>query len=521
MADGSSGKRRASATSIQHGPSPSVEDAGARTRFSRDGEQFEFASRHALMASLHRAGELQAGVPYWSAEVAQVSPEWLANLIARQAHGQLLNALGAGGGRGASEVDRVSIAGIAEAAAPVIAAVSGNQPLLRAQPPQRHAIDADDIEAFHAARRSSEGAPPEAPLGVGGTVLRFPLEGALRPPPGARSRPGKAAGAKRARRKWTAREDRVMAEVYPVGGANGVLQALGGQRSLDSIRVRAIKLGLQRDASAAWSDEETRVLREVFPVQGGKGALEALAGSRSLPAIRTRAKALGLVHEGHNGARSPAWTAAEDEIVKARMPEGGAKAAHRALGGARSLSAVRTRAQKLGVSGPSREEWLPAEVDCIRSVYPTGGAQGVFDALQGAKSLTAIYQKANRLGITRVDTAEAEGARAFTSAKAWSPREDAAVVAHYATKGARFVFDALKGSRSLIAIRTRAGALGLSSARSSDWSETQLATLNAVFPERGVEGVHEALAGAKSLHAIRRKARDLGLVHGRLTAFGR
>ena len=193
-------------------------------------------------------------------------------------------------------------------------------------------------------------------------------------------------------RKWTAREDDIIRENYPIMGTS-VQDYLPG-RTKDACQQRANFLGVvqqeyadrQMNPKNKWSREEDAVLREYYP-QLGRKVVQYLP-NRSETSCYTRAYKLGL--KVHN------WTRREDSILRKHYPVMGGKVS--ALLPNHTKAACIARATRLNVK--IRYRWNETEDEIIRNNYPTMG--GAVARLIPSHSRGACITRAGMLGVRYV-----------------------------------------------------------------------------------------------------------------------
>jgi hypothetical protein len=93
---------------------------------------------------------------------------------------------------------------------------------------------------------------------------------------------------------WRTSEARILADLYPKGGAKAVMEKLP-HRSAGAIREAARRFGVKK----AWSNAEIHILCECYP-KGGANAVMKKLPHRSASHIRKAAMRLGV-------KRMPGW----------------------------------------------------------------------------------------------------------------------------------------------------------------------------------------------------------------------
>lgn len=100
--------------------------------------------------------------------------------------------------------------------------------------------------------------------------------------------------------RWTEHEIQILKSYYQKLGTEAVYRALGGKRSIATIRHQARRQGLSVRTPPLtgnrfpWTTGEDLALRKILPVDGLLAAYHALGRRRSLGAIRTRASLRGI-----------------------------------------------------------------------------------------------------------------------------------------------------------------------------------------------------------------------------------
>lgn len=140
-------------------------------------------------------------------------------------------------------------------------------------------------------------------------------------------------------------------------------------------------------------------------------------------------------------ARGLPWAPEEDAVLYARWADEGAKGTAALLPG-RSPSAVRSRAQRLGLLTNHYRRWTPEEDAAIVEHYPKMGAGRMKAALMlPGRDVDAVMNRACALGVRRL------------TARTWTAREDEAI---------RACIPGLRANPSRGALKRLARALGRS-----------------------------------------------------------
>lgn len=119
-----------------------------------------------------------------------------------------------------------------------------------------------------------------------------------------------------------------------------------------------------------WTKAEDDRLRELYP-KSGTACISEFPG-RTRKALKTHAKYIGLRVTGHRRVEG-GWTFEEDDILRTHYAISGGPRVAEMVG--RTLGAVRTRAQLIGVSGakkppPQRPAKKPSEMRVRPIVAP-------------------------------------------------------------------------------------------------------------------------------------------------------
>jgi hypothetical protein len=95
---------------------------------------------------------------------------------------------------------------------------------------------------------------------------------------------------------WTKPEDEVLRRIYPAWGTDGVLRELP-YKSRKSVWMRASALRIRRQgafrSTCPWSKDEDRVVVDVYPDKGADG-VKLILTNRTHAAINSRAFRLGI-----------------------------------------------------------------------------------------------------------------------------------------------------------------------------------------------------------------------------------
>lgn len=117
-----------------------------------------------------------------------------------------------------------------------------------------------------------------------------------------------------------------------------------------------------------------------------------VAGVASGDRARARMRRHGCTPKGH-----ALWS--EQELAVLRRLHPNYQAAMRALGGRRSYSSVRAKAQQLGLA-PKRQHWTGDQVSRLRKVYRHGSLADIQEAFP-ARSIESVRHMARYFGIKR------------------------------------------------------------------------------------------------------------------------
>lgn len=246
---------------------------------------------------------------------------------------------------------------------------------------------------------------------------------------------------------WTAREDAVLHARYPKGGSRAVQRALP-RRSKAAIHLRAHLLEVRHEPTdTPWSTKEIRALHR--HASAGLEALRAALPRRSRAEIIRQCDALTI-----NRLSTTHWTVGELARLRRKYANGGMEASLAAFPH-RSERAIEhaleedlVRGLRSGQARP-RTDWTPERVHDLRELYPKGGSALMRTKHPGVRA-GAIVLKAHHLGLS-----------APPPDNYWRADEDRICRLHYPAGGAKAVHLHLP-HRSVHAINGHAARLGLS-----------------------------------------------------------
>jgi len=166
--------------------------------------------------------------------------------------------------------------------------------------------------------------------------------------------------AKRRPRHWTPEEDQILFEHY--GGPGASFEALAErlERSPESIRMRAIRLGLASRTARGWTPEQDQILRDSYDSDSATISRLATRLKRARMAVVRRAAKLGLQR-----ARTRDWTEDEDRILRETYDSNPATTRKLARMLGRKRDAVSRRASKLGLARDPGRPWQKREDDLL------------------------------------------------------------------------------------------------------------------------------------------------------------
>lgn len=215
------------------------------------------------------------------------------------------------------------------------------------------------------------------------------------------------------RLRWSEAEDAAVRAGYRDGrSCEEIARTLGHTRTHTAVAARARKLGLTTYARQ-WTGAEDEALR-IGATSGLSGEELATALFRTEEAVRRRARTLGVTLRA---APAPArqtgpWTTEDDAVLLDTWASGPA-AASRCLG--RSESAVRHRAQRLGLQAPAPRSphglviehgtWTPAESALVARELTGSGRSLLSVARRLGRTPGAVQRHANTLRTRRADAA--------------------------------------------------------------------------------------------------------------------
>jgi hypothetical protein len=242
-------------------------------------------------------------------------------------------------------------------------------------------------------------------------------------------------------RRWSREEDAVLRRLYPQGvGLHVIGERVG--RSHEAVSARRRALGIAgRPRSQAWTAGEDELLR-AGTVTGISAAAVAVHLRRPPDQVRRRRRML------MEGGRAPLpYTISEDTaIADCWMHGDDVVVLAQQIG--RSVGSIRLRAQKLGLhTAVARPRWRPDEDATLRDGYQLGLTCAQIAAEIGGRTPTAIAARAARLGLG-------------TYGRRWTSREDN-MLRKLTLDGTDLDRAAQLLARTPEAVRRRARVLGL------------------------------------------------------------
>lgn len=298
--------------------------------------------------------------------------------------------------------------------------------------------------------------------------------------------------------RWSRDEDALLRRLYADGVAVGdIAKRLG--RSADAVSARRRTLRVRpRPRSRPWSPREDELLRAGATV-GVPAATIAVHLRRPADQVRRRRRAL------MGTARAPVrYSAAEDAAIVSCWRRGGNVGAL-AEELARSVGALRLRAQELGLYRPAgRRRWRPDEDAALRDGYGLGLTCAQIALEIDGRTATAVTARAAKLGLG-------------TYGRRWTPRDDE-LLRRLVREGVDIDAAAELLARTPDALRRRAHVLEIApplrrqtGRRRRPWTQAEDALL-ALHRERNPAVLARQLD--RSSEAITQRLRALGLRDG-------
>ena len=323
---------------------------------------------------------------------------------------------------------------------------------------------------------------------------------------------------------WAKNEDEIIVQYYPIGGTK-LCQEKGLNRSLHSIRSRAIKLGISANIDnilAArgdnWGEDDYIILKEYYPIGGSALCIEK-GLNKSEGAIRRKASNLGIKYSDYKPIVLNCWRDEEIEILKKYYKVGGAKLCIE-KGLKRTEGAIKSKVKqyfpdyvkrRLVRLNSNANRWTEKEIQLLLKYYPKGGYK--LCKLNGLdRPRSGIIAKAQEYRISVKDIKRVIDLRDDT----WSKDEVNLLYDKYETYGSSISdYNVIQRSKSSIVSKARdlglhADLKSLSKFRKDIWSDDELSILHDYYSQGG-----SALCQAKGLKrtamAIKSKAYALGL----------
>lgn len=187
---------------------------------------------------------------------------------------------------------------------------------------------------------------------------------------------------------WTDEEKEILKKHYKHLGS--AIPELLLNRSVESIRTQAGKLGLSYERQDIWTDEEIELLKENYSKLGT--SIASILPNRSKSAVESKAKKLGFKF-----VRPDVWTEEEIVILKENFYSLGYSISGTLLN--RSIEAIKHKVKELHLQSNSynTKKWTAEEESIMRLYYSKENITKVYDMLNRSKD--SIYKKAARMGL--------------------------------------------------------------------------------------------------------------------------
>ncbi|MDF0607079.1 hypothetical protein HZU77_015745 [Neisseriaceae bacterium TC5R-5] len=193
------------------------------------------------------------------------------------------------------------------------------------------------------------------------------------------------------RRPWTKCEDALLREHYSTMVVAALQQRYLPERSVNMVRGRAEKLGLQPfHSSESWSESELAILQCEYPRMGK--ACSQLFPGRTTIAIIGKARMLGLERAVHIQ-----WSEAEIEVLRREFPRQGLACVDLFPG--RTQQGVVSKAQGLGITVRKSPTWSKEELTILQREYPRQGKACV--SLLPGRTQPGVHAKAQQLKLVK------------------------------------------------------------------------------------------------------------------------
>jgi len=233
---------------------------------------------------------------------------------------------------------------------------------------------------------------------------------------------------------YSQEERALLGRLYPQASQAEILQAFSG-RTWESICSAAHRFGVKRtlpaNYSRQWSAEHLELLRTHYPTQGAE-YVGQLVG-RKMRTVLSKAGEMGIRRDyTQQGVRQkaraphPADWLLNERLLLAKLYPTAEKAEILAALPKRTWVSIQCQAVKQGLSRPSyiAPAWTEAENEIIRVNYPTLYSRGTAQLLPG-RSRGATRKQAHLLGIKAINR-RPETIRAKSPKAAPKPKKEAA-----------------------------------------------------------------------------------------------
>lgn len=302
-------------------------------------------------------------------------------------------------------------------------------------------------------------------------------------------------------RGWTVAELRQFKKLYPMSHNSDLAERLG--RTIDSIRKKAIKLGLKKDWAGgyrvhqppqnenSWTPEQFETLRRMY--LHSTTAEIAAALNRSPMAVQSKIRKLGLYQEfnrqGLLRKYRGRWSKKEIATLKKLYPVKTKSEIVEEMG--RSIRAVSRMITKLQLSGKTRSvAWTAKEDEFLEKYIFTWSVEKIAEKL--GRGCRAVQGRAWRKRLLKQTTGWSK--EEIQQLKYWLPKCTRQEIAD-------------KLGRSLYSVARKIKRLGLKKKRSM--TPKEIAILKKFFPIESNAAVAQRLG--VSPPTVAAKARELGL----------
>ena len=312
---------------------------------------------------------------------------------------------------------------------------------------------------------------------------------------------------------WEPHEDMVLVEKYGEYTAPQLQEKYLKDRTVRAIYMRLSNLGLtqappERD-NTDWSDEETEALKANYGKMSARELHQKHLPGRTVSAIREKARKLGLSQASPNKpdrskpSKFALWTPEETETLKQNASRL-SRAELQALLPEKTLKQINQKASSLGLIDENRIEWTDKEIEALRTNAPTHTMKELRGILAG-RDETSIRSKLRTLGI------ECKLSRKPPSKKEKAKWNDGDIEKLRRLAPGRTPYEIAESfpGRTDVSVRLECDRLGIAYKQSAPrWSDAEVEILEKNRAGCSIAGLQALLPG-RSRDSIKKRLRKL------------